>query len=267
MARRERSRLPAGQRREQIIAAATALVAERGFWGLSMQDVADECGLTVPGLLHHVGSKDGLLVAVLEHRDAEDARSVGEPHRRDAGAAQVGEPHPRDPGAAQVGEPHPRDPGAAQVGEPHPRDPGAAQVGEPHPRDPGAAQVGEPHPRDPGAAQVGEPHPRDLRELCAALVRRNAGQPEIVRLFAVLAAESLAPDHPAHDYFAARQRTVLDSLAALAAPVCADPEALAHQIMATMDGLQLQWLRDPAGTDLVAMWRAAAERLFAGLSG
>lgn len=202
MARRERSRLPAGQRREQIIAAATALVAERGFWGLSMQDVADECGLTVPGLLHHVGSKDGLLVAVLEHRDAEDARSVGEPHRRDA-----------------------------------------------------------------GAAQVGEPHPRDLRELCAALVRRNAGQPEIVRLFAVLAAESLAPDHPAHDYFAARQRTVLDSLAALAAPVCADPEALAHQIMATMDGLQLQWLRDPAGTDLVAMWRAAAERLFAGLSG
>ncbi|MEU7867692.1 TetR/AcrR family transcriptional regulator [Dactylosporangium sp. NPDC049140] len=189
MARRERSRLPAGQRREQIIAAATALVAERGFWGLSMQDVADECGLTVPGLLHHVGSKDGLLIAVLEHRDAEDRRSLGEPHTR------------------------------------------------------------------------------DLRDLCAALVRRNAGQPEIVRLFAVLAAESLAPDHPAHDYFAARQRTVLESIAALAAPVCPAPEALAHQVMATMDGLQLQWLRDPAGTDLVAMWRAAAERLFAGLSG
>jgi AcrR family transcriptional regulator len=189
LARRERSRLPAGQRREQIIAAATALVAERGFWGLSMQDVADECGLTVPGLLHHVGSKDGLLIAVLEHRDAEDARSVG------------------------------------------------------------------------------EPRPRGVRDLCAALVRRNAGQPEIVRLFAVLAAESLAPDHPAHDYFAARQRTVLDSLATLAAPVCAEPEALARQIMATMDGLQLQWLRDPAGTDLVAMWQAAAGRLFAGLSG
>ncbi|WP_432991389.1 TetR/AcrR family transcriptional regulator [Dactylosporangium sp. CA-233914] len=189
MARRERSRLPASQRREQIIAAATALVAERGFWGLSMQDVADECGLTVPGLLHHVGSKDGLLVAVLAHRDAEDSRALG------------------------------------------------------------------------------EPRPADLRTLCAALVRRNATQPEIVRLFAVLAAESLAPDHPAHDYFAARQRTVLDSLATLAKPVCDRPEALARQIMAAMDGLQLQWLRDPAGTDLVAMWREAEATLFAGLSG
>ncbi|WP_433047260.1 TetR/AcrR family transcriptional regulator [Dactylosporangium sp. CS-033363] len=183
MARRERSRLPAEQRRGQILAAATALVAERGFWGLSMQDVADACGLTVPGLLHHVGSKDGLLVAVLEHRDEEDRRALG------------------------------------------------------------------------------EPVPGDLRELCAALVRRNAGQPEIVRLFAVLAAESLAPEHPAHDYFAERQRKVLGAFADLAEP------ALARQIMATMDGLQLQWLRDQAGTDLVAMWEEAARRLFAGRSG
>src|SRR5689334_8924191 len=76
MARRERSRLPAQERRRLIIEAATALVAERGFWGLSMQDVADGCGLTVPGLLHHVGSKDGLLIAVLEHRDQEDGRSL-----------------------------------------------------------------------------------------------------------------------------------------------------------------------------------------------
>jgi hypothetical protein len=30
---------------------ASALIAERSFWGLSMQDVADHCGLTVPGLL------------------------------------------------------------------------------------------------------------------------------------------------------------------------------------------------------------------------
>ncbi|MGI5238195.1 TetR/AcrR family transcriptional regulator [Dactylosporangium sp. CA-139066] len=184
MARRERSRLPAEQRRRQIIEAATALVAERGFWGLSMQDVADACGLTVPGLLHHVGSKDGLLIAVLEHRDAEDRRAVG------------------------------------------------------------------------------DPPPADVRALCAALVRRNATQPEIVRLFAVLAAESLAPDHPAHDYFARRQRTVLESLTELARPVAARPEALARQIVATMDGLQLQWLRAPDETDLVAMWEAAAESLF-----
>jgi AcrR family transcriptional regulator len=41
-----------------------------------MQDVADRCGPTVPGVLRHVGSKAGLLVAVLEHRDIEDARSL-----------------------------------------------------------------------------------------------------------------------------------------------------------------------------------------------
>ncbi|MEV6932777.1 TetR/AcrR family transcriptional regulator [Dactylosporangium sp. NPDC051485] len=184
MARGDRARLPAEQRRRQIIESATALVAERGFWGLSMQDVADDCGLTVPGLLHHVGSKDGLLVAVLEHRDAEDRRALG------------------------------------------------------------------------------DPPPEGLRELCAALVRRNATQPEIVRLFAVLAAESLAPDHPAHAYFAARQQGVLDALATLAKGVSPRPETLARQIVATMDGLQLQWLRDPSGTDLVAMWTAAEKVLF-----
>lgn len=186
MARRERSRLPAAQRRRQIIEVASGLVAERGFWGLSMQDVADGCGLTVPGLLHHVGSKDGLLVALLEHRDAEDHRSLSEQQLDGAG----------------------------------------------------------------------------LRDLCVALVRRNASQPEIVRLFAVLAAESLAPEHPAHDYFVARQSQALDKFTLLAKN-SSDPEGLARQTIAMMDGLQLQWLRAQDSADLVAMWESAAEALFA----
>ncbi|WP_328914036.1 MULTISPECIES: TetR/AcrR family transcriptional regulator [unclassified Streptomyces] len=74
--RRDRARLPAAERRRQIMAAASALIAERGFWGLSMQDVADRCGLTVPGVLRHFGSKAGLLIEVLAHRDVEDARSL-----------------------------------------------------------------------------------------------------------------------------------------------------------------------------------------------
>src|SRR5689334_7131697 len=185
MARRERSRLPAQERRRLIIEAATALVAERGFWGLSMQDVADGCGLTVPGLLHHVGSKDGLLVAVLDHRDEQDLRSVH------------------------------------------------------------------------------EQAPASLRETCAALVERNAAQPEIVRLFAVLEAESLTPDHPAHAYFSERQRRTVEMLSDLAAGESADPGALARQVVALMDGLQLQWLRYPESVDLVAEWELAAARLFA----
>ncbi|QSZ51255.1 hypothetical protein AYX19_21575 (plasmid) [Paenarthrobacter ureafaciens] len=61
-------------RAEQIIQATIRLIADRGYWGLSMQDVADTCGLTVPGILHHVASKEGLLTKVLEYVDAEDER-------------------------------------------------------------------------------------------------------------------------------------------------------------------------------------------------
>ena len=195
--RRERARLPAAERRRQILEVTTRLIAERGFWGLSMQDVADDCGLTVPGLLHHVGSKDSLLVAVLEHRDEADAQSL-------------------------------------------------------------AGELGVPVDRfwtdGPGLVT--------LPQVCAALVRRNAGQPEIVRLFAVLEAESLAPDHPAHAYFQARQRRILDTLAGLVPPP-ADGRVVASQVIALMDGLQIQWLREPGAVDLVAAWDAAAARLFA----
>ena len=200
--RRDRSRLPAAQRRQQIMEATCELIAERGFWGLSMQDVADQCGLTVPGLLHYVDSKVGLLVAVLEHRDVEDAKSL----RLELG-------------------------------------------------------VGEDEVPDEWSA--GGPKGVDLRQLCAATVRRNAQQPEIVRLFAVLEIEALSPSHPAHDYFAARQARVVSSFAQLAAPLTDRPEVLARQIVAMMDGLQVQWLRDPQGIDLVEEWQVAAEMLFA----
>lgn len=173
----------------------TGLIAGRGFWGLSMQDVADGCGLTVPGLLHHVGSKDRLLLAVLDHRDAEDGRALVDRLAHDPAAG----------------------------------------------------------PGGPG-----------LREVCAALVRRNASQPEIVRLFAVLEAESLAPGHPAHAYFMARQQRAVAAFTSLARGRSDRPESLARQVMALMDGLQIQWLRDPGGTDLVAEWEIVAEALFPG---
>lgn len=89
-------------------------------------------------------------------------------------------------------------------------------------------------------------------------MRRNVRQPEIVRLFAVLEAESLAPGHPAHEYFRRRERR---TVAAFADLVEGD-QALARQVVALMDGLQMQWLREPATVDLVAAWDAAAERIF-----
>jgi AcrR family transcriptional regulator len=181
--------MPAAQRREQLLDAATALIAERGYWGLSLQDVADACGITLPGVLHHFGSKDGLLIAVLEHRDRLDEAALAE-------------------------------------------------------------YLSE---------HLGEGRTPDLAGVCEALVARNAQQREIVRLYAVLEAESLTPDHPAHDFFAERQRRTF-ALLSRWKPPDADSEALARHVLALLDGLQLQWLRDPE-MDLLAAWRAVSRQI------
>ena len=57
------------------------------------------------------------------------------------------------------------------------------------------------------------------------------------------------------------------SYAALAEQLTDRPEALARQVIAMMDGLQIQWLRNPETTDLVQEWEAAAEALFAPFMG
>jgi AcrR family transcriptional regulator len=181
--------MAAAQRREQLLDAATTLIAERGYWGLSLQDVADACGITLPGVLHHVGSKDGLLVAVLERRDRLDEAALAGHLAESAGAGRT----------------------------------------------------------------------PDLADVCDALVARNARQREIVRLYAVLEAESLTPDHPAHDFFAERQRRTL-ALMSRWQPPDGDAEALARHVLAVLDGLQLQWLRDPE-LDLLATWRAVSRQL------
>lgn len=49
------------QRRAEIAAAATKLIGEKGFYGTSLRDVADAVGMSQPGLLHYVGTKEGLL--------------------------------------------------------------------------------------------------------------------------------------------------------------------------------------------------------------
>jgi AcrR family transcriptional regulator len=184
-----RRRLTPEQRRAEIVTEATRLVAERGFNGLSLQAVADACGMSVPGLLHYVGTKDGLLVAVLTHRDEVDLELAGLASPPD---------------------------------------------------------------------QIASP-----RAVLDALMAHNAGQREIVRLYTVLNAESLNPDHPAHEYFTRRYVESFDRLRALLDPHFADADALAHDVIAAMDGTQLQWLRFPEQVDLVVAWKRAADALFA----
>jgi AcrR family transcriptional regulator len=196
--RTARTRMSASQRLTQILTVSAGLIAERGFRGFTLRDVALECGITEGGVLHHVGSKEQLLVAVLEYRDALDLAQLAE-----------------------------------------------------------LLGVG------PDVFDTGRDAPVGLRELCAALVRRNAGQPEIVRLYTVLNGESLDPAHPAHAYFLARERWALDLFASAADPALGDRATQALQVLSIMDGLQLRWLRDLEGIDLVAEWDAIADRLLA----
>ena len=102
-------------------------------------------------------------------------------------------------------------------------------------------------------------------ELC----RQNEERPGIVRLFTILAAESVDDDHPAHDWFLARygdrRRPLADALANAqrdgTVDAGLDPQAVASQILAMFDGLQLQWLLDPAAVDMTAVFEDFLSRL------
>ena len=96
-----------------------------------------------------------------------------------------------------------------------------------------------------------------------ALAAHNVRHRGIVDLYSRLAAEAVAPDHPAHDYFArhyavAREHAelsfrALDRDGHLRDGV--DPVTAALCFVALMDGLQVQWLSGPDRVDLVAAMR------------
>ncbi|WP_395665069.1 TetR/AcrR family transcriptional regulator [Methylocella sp.] len=55
-----------GDRRLDIVEAAAALFAERGYQGASMRDIADQVGLLSGSLYHHFKSKDALFLEIHE---------------------------------------------------------------------------------------------------------------------------------------------------------------------------------------------------------
>jgi AcrR family transcriptional regulator len=180
-------------RREDIITAAVAVYAEAGYHGSSLREVARRVGITHAGLLYYFPTKEALLAAVLERRDAEDAERE--------------------------------------------------------------------HLTVPPGLQA-------LRHLLA-LAEHNARNPGIVYLYARLAAEAVAPDHPAHAYFekhyalargyAAASFAVLAGQGGLRSGV--DPELAALGLIALMDGLQVQWLSNRNAVDPVAALRSYLENL------
>lgn len=105
-------------------------------------------------------------------------------------------------------------------------------------------------------------------DLFPGLMDRHREHPGIIELFLTLCTEASDPEHPARDWVAARYaRIVGEATDALRAAVrdgdvrpMTDAECLleARLLFAVMDGLELQWIADPA-LDLGAMFRPVFE--------
>ncbi len=102
----------------------------------------------------------------------------------------------------------------------------------------------------------------------AALVRANQARRGLVQAFSVLSGEAAAQRHHGRDWFGARYDRIRTDLAqALAGqqdpPLAAGvvPLEVASEVFAVMDGLQLQWLHDPATVDMAALFEAYVARL------
>ena len=112
---------------------------------------------------------------------------------------------------------------------------------------------------------VGELTLASLRELG----RHNVETALLTRLYAVLGAESFDPGEPLHDFFVARYemarafaRDILraDIAAGRVRPEV-DVDQLALEVIATLMGLEIQWITDPARIDLAQATDAYVERL------
>lgn len=70
------------ERRAAIVDAAVELFARSGYQGTSLGEIAQRVGVSAPAILHHFGSKAGLLVAVLadvDRRHLDSGAAVFEP--------------------------------------------------------------------------------------------------------------------------------------------------------------------------------------------
>lgn len=79
-ARVPRPRAATRARREEIVRAAARTFAAKGYRNGSLADVAEQVGITHAGVLHHFGSKEQLLVAVLQQRDDDGVRDLEGQH-------------------------------------------------------------------------------------------------------------------------------------------------------------------------------------------
>ncbi|WP_280293631.1 TetR/AcrR family transcriptional regulator [Nocardia abscessus] len=62
-------------KREEVLEAAATMIAEQGWDAISIRGLAARVGLSATAVVHHVGSKDELLLELLRRRDRPRGRS------------------------------------------------------------------------------------------------------------------------------------------------------------------------------------------------
>ena len=73
---KKRTRLPAEQAKKLILDAAERHLAALGPDGIRLKDLAAELGISHPAILHHFGSRDGLVRAVVTKATADFEREM-----------------------------------------------------------------------------------------------------------------------------------------------------------------------------------------------
>jgi len=112
-----------------------------------------------------------------------------------------------------------------------------------------------------------------LLEALQGIVDSNQGSRSAVRLFTVLVAESISAQHPAHEHFRRRYGKVRRRLESIlrdeqrAGRIRTDVDLaqVVSIVVAVMDGLQSQWLIDPA-LDMSAVFRLFSQLLTGALA-
>ena len=78
---KKRVRKTPEERKREIVAAASRLIGEKGYYGTSLKDIADAIGMSQPGLLHYIGNKERLLsLLVTDNYMVLETESFSEDH-------------------------------------------------------------------------------------------------------------------------------------------------------------------------------------------
>ena len=90
-------------RRREIVAAALEVFSASGFRAGSLKDIGERIGIDPSTILHHFGSKENLLRAVLDDKEAQDTQSIPDVDELDPaliprGLIELAERNDRRPG-------------------------------------------------------------------------------------------------------------------------------------------------------------------------